>query len=72
MLSLHAQSDAEEWLEEIRSLVATAGTVGDKIGFSDFLAVMYLKHLEDTSSAFPLRQDAKLLEVHEQFADAAF
>lgn len=34
--------------------------------------VRYLKHLEDTSSAFPLRQDAKLLEVHEQFADAAF
>lgn len=34
--------------------------------------VRYLKHLEETSTAYPLHQDAKLLEVHEQFADAAF
>jgi len=34
--------------------------------------VRYLKHLEETSTAYPLHQDAKLLEVHEQFADAVF
>jgi len=62
MLSLHAQSDAEEWLEEIRSLVATAGTVGDKIGFSDFLAVMLPYHVAV--------QEAQLRSAFSRLADS--
>merc|ERR1711862_474361 len=30
--------------------------------------VKYLRHLENSATAFPLRVEAKLLEVHEQFA----
>ncbi|CAE8643222.1 unnamed protein product, partial [Polarella glacialis] len=30
--------------------------------------VRYLRHLEETSAAFPVRREAKLLEVHEEFA----
>ncbi|CAE7366183.1 unnamed protein product [Symbiodinium microadriaticum] len=62
-LSLRAQSnDAEDWLEEIRSLVATAGTVGDKIGFSDFLAVMLPYHVAV--------QEAQLRSAFSRLADS--
>lgn len=63
-----APLELRPWDTNFESVVAEWLAAEHKAAELQKCLVRYLHHLEDTADAFPVRAEAKLQEVHEQFA----